>query len=148
MTHDNAAGLRDAWIRIASGTRGVDPNKTHYLVRSAVRQTVGRATICGPMWKCGGGKSWGMRIRPQHDRVNIEHDRGAFNGRAEISGTAVDQWGGALEGAVVQLRSVLSAKIRRTNVDADGRFRLETCRRRITSRCLQRLRKCIEASGT
>jgi len=56
--------------------------------------------------------------------VNIEHDRGAFNGRAEISGTAVDQWGGALEGAVVQLRSVLSAKIRRTNVDADGRFRL------------------------
>jgi len=40
----------------------------------------------------------GMRFGPQHDRVNIEHDRGAFNGRAEISGTAVDQWGGALEG--------------------------------------------------
>src|SRR5882762_2888005 len=127
MTHDNAAGLRDAWdtnLRVEHAAW--DPNKTHYLVRSA-----------GPDKQFGTGDDlWTyVEVRrrkivghansgPSTIGVNIEHDRGAFNGRAEISGTAVDQWGGALEGAVVQLRSVLSAKIRRTNVDADGRFRL------------------------
>jgi len=127
MTHDNAAGLRDAWdtnLRVEHAAW--DPNKTHYLVRSA-----------GPDKQFGTGDDlWTyVEVRrrkivghansgPSTIGVNIEHDRGAFNGRAEIIGTAVDQWGGALEGAVVQLRSVLSAKIRRTNVDADGRFRL------------------------
>src|SRR5216684_2992505 len=127
MTHDNAAGLRDAWdtdLRVEHAAW--DRNKTHYLVRSA-----------GPDKQFGTGDDlWTyVEVRrrkivghansgPSTIGVNIEHDRGAFNGRAEISGTAVDQWGGALEGAVVQLRSVLSAKIRRTNVDADGRFRL------------------------
>jgi hypothetical protein len=127
MTHDGAAGLRDAWdtnLRVEHAAW--DPSKTHYLVRSA-----------GPDKQFGTGDDlWTyveMRRRkivghansgPSTVAVNIEHDRGPYNGRAEISGTAVDQWGGALEGAVVQLRSVLSAKIRRTNVDAEGQFRL------------------------
>src|SRR6267154_563033 len=127
MTHDNAAGLRDAWdttLRVEHPAW--DSSKTHYLVRSA-----------GPDKQFGTGDDlWTyVEVRrrkivghansgPSTIGVNIEHDRGAFNGRAEIIGTAVDQWGGALEGAVVQLRCVLSAKIRRTYVDAGGRFRL------------------------
>ncbi len=127
MTHDNAAGLRDAWdTNLRVEHVAWDPNKTHYLVRSA-----------GPDKQFGTNDDlWTyVEVRrrkivgranpgPSTIAVNIEHDRGAFNWRAEVSGTAVDQWGGALEGAVVQLRSVLSAKIRRTNVDADGQFRL------------------------
>jgi hypothetical protein len=54
----------------------------------------------------------------------IEHDRGAFNGRATITGTAVDQWGGALEGASVRLREIQSGKIRTASVGPDGRFTL------------------------
>jgi uncharacterized protein YfaS (alpha-2-macroglobulin family) len=127
MTHDNAAGLRDAWdTNLRAEHVAWDPNKTHYLVRSA-----------GPDKQFGTGDDlWTyVEVRrrkivghansgPSTIGVNIEHERGPFNGHAEISGTAVDQWGGALEGAVVQLRSVLSAKIRRTNVDAEGQFRL------------------------
>jgi len=127
MTHGGAAGLRDAWdMNLRMEHAAWDPNKTRYLVRSAGpdkqfgtrddlwtyvevrrRKIVGRASSS-----------------PSTIAVNIEHDRGPFNRRAEISGTAVDQWGAALEGASVELRSVLSGKIRRVNVGADGQFRL------------------------
>ena len=56
--------------------------------------------------------------------MNIEHDRGPFNARAEIAGTVVDQWGGALEGSTVKLRETATGKIRRVKVRADGQFRL------------------------
>src|SRR5882724_8262532 len=127
MSHGGAPGLRDAWdTNLRVEHVAWDPNKTHYLVRSA-----------------GPDKQFGTRddlwtyvevrrrkiVRrasssPSTIAVNIEHDRGPFNWRAEISGTAVDQWGAALEGASVKLRSVLSGKIRRVNVGADGQFRL------------------------
>src|SRR5262249_59370499 len=54
----------------------------------------------------------------------VEQDRGPFNGRAAITGTAVDQWGGALEGASVRLRDIQSGKTRVASVGADGRFTL------------------------
>ena len=127
MTHGRAPELRDAWdtnLRVEHAAW--DPNKTHYLVRSA-----------------GPDKQFGTRddlwtyvevrrrkiVRPASSgyssiAVNIEHERGSFNERAEIIGTAVDQWGGALERATVELRSILSGKIRRASVGADGQFRL------------------------
>ena len=126
MTRTNAGELHDAWdtnLRIERATW--DAKNTHYLVRSA-----------GPDKQFGTGDDlWTyVEVRrrkivgntsssPSNISINIEHDRGAFNGRAEISGTAVDQWGGAIEGAVVQLRAVLSGRIRRANVSADGQFR-------------------------
>jgi len=127
MTHGNEAGLQDAWdtaLRVEHAAW--DPTKTHYLVRSA-----------GPDKQFGTGDDLWTYVEarrrnivgrassgPSTMGVNIEHERGPFNGRAEISGTAVDQWGGALEGASVELRSILSGKIRRVNVGADGQFRL------------------------
>src|SRR5579864_2529628 len=56
--------------------------------------------------------------------VKIEHDRGAFNGRAEIQGIAVDQWGGALAEATINLREVATGKVRTTHANTGGRFRL------------------------
>jgi uncharacterized protein YfaS (alpha-2-macroglobulin family) len=127
MAHSAEAGLRDAWdtnLRVERATWY--PKNTHYVVRSA-----------GPDKQFGTGDDlWtyvevrrrkivaGATSSPSKISVNIEHDRGAFNGRAQISGTAMDQWGGAIEGAVVQLRTVLSGKMRRTTVGADGQFRL------------------------
>jgi uncharacterized protein YfaS (alpha-2-macroglobulin family) len=127
MTHENAAWLRDAWdtaLRVEHAAW--DPNKSHYLVRSA-----------GPDKQFGTGDDLWTYVEarrrnivgrassgPSTMGVNIAHERGPFNGRAEISGTAVDQWGGALEGASVELRSILSGKIRRVKVGADGQFRL------------------------
>ncbi|HZR29053.1 MAG TPA: MG2 domain-containing protein, partial [Terriglobales bacterium] len=56
--------------------------------------------------------------------VNIEHDRGSFNGRAEIAGTVVDQRGEAVEGAVVQARQVSTGKTRTARTNASGQFNL------------------------
>jgi uncharacterized protein YfaS (alpha-2-macroglobulin family) len=127
MTHDGAVGLRDAWgtpLRVEHAAR--DSNKTHYLVHSA-----------GPDKQFGTGDDlWTyleLRRRkivgpassgPSTMGVKIEHERGSFNERAEIIGTAVDQRGGALEGASIELRPILSGRIRRARVNADGQFRL------------------------
>src|SRR5260370_13025463 len=110
MTHEGAPGLRDAWdtaLRVEHVAW--DSNKTHYLVRSA-----------GPDKQFGTGDDLWTYVEVRRRkivgrassgtstiRVNIEHDRGAFNGRAEVSGTAVDQWGRALAGAGVQVTSIL-----------------------------------------
>ena len=54
--------------------------------------------------------------------VNIEHERGPLNGRAEIVGTVTDPTGAVVPGADVELRSVASGKIRSATTDASGRF--------------------------
>jgi hypothetical protein len=55
--------------------------------------------------------------------IQIEHERGAFTSRAEISGIAVDQSGAALEGAVVTARDLSSGKVRTVWADTSGNFR-------------------------
>lgn len=52
----------------------------------------------------------------------IEHDRGPFNGRAQIAGTAFDQQGGALEGVMVRARETTTGKTRTARVNAEGKF--------------------------
>jgi uncharacterized protein YfaS (alpha-2-macroglobulin family) len=56
--------------------------------------------------------------------ASIEHDRGPINGLAEISGTAVDQEGRALDGANVRVIEAASGKVRTALVNADGQFSL------------------------
>jgi uncharacterized protein YfaS (alpha-2-macroglobulin family) len=68
--------------------------------------------------KVVGGPSTG----PSAIRVNLEHDRGPYNGTAAISGTVVDQRGGAVEGSTVTIRS--AAQTRTAHVNADGQFSL------------------------
>jgi hypothetical protein len=56
--------------------------------------------------------------------VNIEHDRGPFNGRAEVVGTVTDPAGAVVPGAQVELRRVFTGKTRTTRTDAAGNFSL------------------------
>lgn len=53
--------------------------------------------------------------------VEIEHERGAFNGRAEVAGVVADQVGAAVEGASLALVAATGAQ-RAARTDAYGRF--------------------------
>lgn len=119
--------VRDAWgnnLRIEPVTWG--PPKTYYLVRTA-----------GPDKQFDTGDDMAAYLEFHRRKivaqpssgensidVKIEHDHGAFNGRAEVQGTAVDQSGGALEGATVKLRDVTTGRTRTTRANAGGRFTL------------------------
>jgi uncharacterized protein YfaS (alpha-2-macroglobulin family) len=59
---------------------------------------------------------------PTKINVNIEHDRGPLNGRAEITGTVNDPSGAVIPGARVQLRSLSNRKTRSSTTDASGQF--------------------------
>jgi uncharacterized protein YfaS (alpha-2-macroglobulin family) len=61
---------------------------------------------------------------PSGIEIKLEHDRGAFNGRAEIVGSVVDQWGGALDGISVTVREASTGKTLTAKTDAGGQFRI------------------------
>jgi len=54
--------------------------------------------------------------------VNIEHDRGAFNGRAEIIGAVTDPTGAVVPGASVDVSEISTGKTRSTKTNAAGQF--------------------------
>ena len=56
--------------------------------------------------------------------LNIERDRGPFNGLAEITGTVADPSGAVVPGANVKLREVSSGKMRTVTANAAGQFEL------------------------
>jgi len=119
--------LCDAWgvgLRVERGWGS--PQQRYYLVRSA-----------GPDKRFDTGDDMAAYLEVRARRIvgrpssgpsaieaNIEHDRGPFNGRAEIVGTVVDRSGGALEGTSVTVREASTGKVRTAGADADGRFRL------------------------
>lgn len=119
--------VRDAWgnnLRIEPLSWG--PPKTYYLVRTA-----------GPDKQFLNGDDMVAYLEFHRRKVvaqpssgdnsidaKIEHDRGPFNGRAEVQGTAVDQLGGALEGATVKLREVATGRTRTARANVGGRFTL------------------------
>jgi A-macroglobulin complement component/alpha-2-macroglobulin family protein/MG2 domain-containing protein/A-macroglobulin receptor/carboxypeptidase family protein/macroglobulin-like protein len=119
--------LRDPWgvpVRITPAPW--DPSKKYFEVRSA-----------GPDKKFGSADDLTAYLEVQRKKVvgpkhsgsnkieaSIEHDRGPSNGLAELSGTAVDQEGRALDGTAVRLREAATGKVRTALVNADGRFSL------------------------
>jgi len=122
-----SVAMRDAWGTSLRVERvNWVPQKTYYEVRSAGpdRQFGTTDDLVGYLE---------LRSRPLVGRsssgpsrldLNIEHDRGPFNGLAELTGSVVDQQGGALEGANVTAHSISSGTTRKAWANANGQFSL------------------------
>ncbi len=59
---------------------------------------------------------------PSRIEANIEHQRGPFNGLAQISGTVLDPEGHAVEEATVRAHEMTSGQTRTVKSDGDGDF--------------------------
>jgi len=101
-----------------------DPRHTHYLLRSA-----------GPDKRFDTGDDLAAYLEVRSRKImdhpelksfdlNIEHDRGPFNGLAEIAGSVMDQTGAVIPGATAEVREISTGKIRRASTNAAGQFSL------------------------
>ena len=90
-------------------------------------------------WQTNGGGGLGLALLLHVNRgtvlrnarpggtidLGMEHDRGPFNGLAEIAGTVVDASGAVVPGVFVTARSS-TGKTMTTHADADGHFQFST----------------------
>jgi uncharacterized protein YfaS (alpha-2-macroglobulin family) len=119
-------GFRDAWGTNLAITRIQGWQNPTYLVDSA-----------GPdkQFRTGDDVYTYLEVRsrkivgqpssgPSSIVAGIEPDRGAFNGRAEISGTVTDRAGGAMEGVRIEIRDLANGQQRSAQSNADGQFQL------------------------
>jgi hypothetical protein len=60
---------------------------------------------------------------PSKIESKIEHDRGAFSGRAEIVGIAIDQHGAAISSMMIRVHTISTGANRAVVTDGEGRFR-------------------------
>jgi uncharacterized protein YfaS (alpha-2-macroglobulin family) len=125
LAQSGDAEFRDPWGHGLTFERARwDASKNYYLMRSAgpdgqwnTTDDLQAVLLFHRKWIAGPPDPGSTRIN-----VNIEHDRGPLNGRAEIVGTVTDPTGAVIPGADVELRSVASGKIRPVTTDASGRF--------------------------
>ena len=121
------SGLRDAWgTNLRIERLEWDRQGDHCLVRSAGpdKQFGSGDDLTGFLEVRGLKRVANGSAGPSRMDLSMEHDRGPMNGLAEFDGSAVDQQGGALEGATVTSRGVSNGVVRSTVVNADGRFTL------------------------
>ena len=116
------AEFRDAWGTEVKVDHPQWFARTVYLVRSA-----------GPDKRFGTSDDLQVYMERRVDKasavptagrveVQVEHDRGAFNGMAEIAGTVVDQTGAAVEGATIT--ATAGGRTRTARANRDGQFTL------------------------
>ena len=125
LAQSGDAEFRDPWGHGLTFERARwDASKNYYLMRSAGPDGQWNTTddlqaflLFQRKWIAGPPDPASTRIN-----VNIEHDRGPLNGRAEIVGTVTDPTGAVVAGANVEVRSGGSGKIRSATTDASGRF--------------------------
>ena len=121
------SGLRDAWgTNLRIERLEWDRQGDHCLVRSAGpdKQFGSGDDLTGFLELRGLKRVANGSAGPSRMDLSMEHDRGPMNGLAEFDGSAVNQQGGALEGATVTSRGVSNGVVRSTVVNADGRFTL------------------------
>jgi uncharacterized protein YfaS (alpha-2-macroglobulin family) len=121
--------VRDAWgsdLRIEPV--GWYQNKTHYIVRSAGADRQFNSGDDMVAYLQVGNKSIIGGTKPGSSyssiNLNIEHDRGPFNGLAQIAGTVADPTGAVITAASVSVRAASSGKTRTAKTNAAGQFDL------------------------
>jgi uncharacterized protein YfaS (alpha-2-macroglobulin family) len=125
LAQSGDAEFRDPWGHGLTFERARwDASKNYYLMRSAgpdgqwnTTDDLQAVLLFQRKWIAGPPDPGSTRIN-----VNIEHDRGPLNGRAEIVGTVTDPTGAVVAGANVELRRGGSGKIRSATCDASGQF--------------------------
>jgi hypothetical protein len=99
-------------------------DKTHYMVHSAgADHQFGSADDMATYIEVRTGNIVGHPNSGTID-LNIEHDRGPFNGLAEIVGTVTDPSGAVVAGANVNAREVSTGKTRTVSANDAGQFDL------------------------
>ncbi len=125
LAQSGGAQFLDPWGRsLTFEPARWDASKKYYVMRSAgpdrqpnTADDLQAVLLFQRKWIAGPPGPEATKIK-----VNIEHERGPFNGRAEIVGTVTDPSGAVVAGADVELRNVASGKIRPATTDASGRF--------------------------
>ena len=117
--------FRDAWdTKLRVENVPGDPRRTHYLLRSA-----------GPDKHFNTGDDLAAYLEVRSRKImdhpelksfdlNIEHDRGPFNGFAEVVGTVMDQTGAVIPSAAAEVRELETGKLRSVKANAAGQFSL------------------------
>ena len=124
-TLQNGATPRDAWnTQLRIERAGWSSAGRHiYLVRSAGPD--GRFDSADDLTAYIQERAGTLMNGPGHGGslgIRIEHDRGPFNDRAEITGTVEDATGAVVSEATVTLRELSTHQTRTTHSDADGQF--------------------------
>jgi hypothetical protein len=103
-------------------------DETHYIVRSAGadRQFDTGDDMVAYLEVSAKSIIGGPNSPPYSGSINldIEHDRGPFNGMAEIAGTVTDVTGAVVPNANVEVREVSTGKLRNAKANATGQFSL------------------------
>jgi hypothetical protein len=118
---------RDSWGNSLSiEPAGWDSTKTYYIVQSAGPDGRFNTSDDYRSYLLFKGRNAVSRSSSQTTAiaVNLEHDRGPFNGLAEIAGTVTDPSGAVVATARVEVREVSSGKVRNAITNAAGQFRL------------------------
>jgi uncharacterized protein YfaS (alpha-2-macroglobulin family) len=126
-TQDSA--LRDSWntpLRFEPAYWNRD-NERFYLVRSAGpdREFNSADDLTIYLEDRAGSVVSQQGVRPGQGgliNLNMEHDRGPFNGLAEVTGTVTDTTGASISGVTVSLRSLPNHGTRTAHADAAGAF--------------------------
>jgi len=124
LAQAGGAEFRDAWgTNFTLEPARWDSAKTYYLLRSA-----------GPDRQLNTGDDMQAFLLFHRRKVavptsekttidlNLEHDRGPFNGLAEIAGTVTDVTGAVVPEASVEVREISTAKPRTAKTNAAGQF--------------------------
>ena len=127
LAHTGGTEFRDAWgTSLTFEPARWDSTKTYYVLRSAgpdrqlnTGDDLQAFLLFQRKWVVGSPGS-----KPTAINVNIEHDRGPFNGLAEIVGTITDPTGAVVPGASVEARHISTGKTRIARTNANGQFSL------------------------
>jgi uncharacterized protein YfaS (alpha-2-macroglobulin family) len=127
IAKQGGADLRDAWgTDLTFEKARSDSSKTYYWLRSAGPDRE-RNTSDDLQAYLVFQRKWSVGQPDPNSRaitLDIEHDRGPFNGLAEIAGTVVDPSGAAAPNTTVEARMVSTGKTRTAITNASGQFRL------------------------